>query len=105
MIRTKNEMRQQWESGDTVTQIVAYDMIDTMFSSIDPLSASNSVYTTVSETSSTWDPFAQFPLTYVSNPSSSTANGESGNWSYNNSTFYFCVTSDKWVAWSILSSF
>jgi len=114
-IRTKNELRLQWENGDLITQPVAYDLIDTLYSAVDQVSANNSAYTTINalsadavsvystvcSLSTTWTPSGSWDYLKTTVPISFSATGSMGSWSYDSTTFYLCVSANTWARWTI----
>jgi len=114
-VRTKDQLRTQWENGDIITQPVAYDLIDTIFTTVDQLSSNNStyntvntlsansvsVYSTVCSLSTQWDPVSSWGYMKTTVPASFSATGDMGNWSYDSTTFYLCVSASTWVKWNI----
>ncbi len=114
-VRTKDQLRLQWANGDTISQPVAYDLIDTLyvgvcaapntyncFSTVSSLSSNwESVYSTVCSLSTEWDPISSWGFMKTTVPVSFSANGSMGNWSYDSNNFYFCVSSNTWIKWVI----
>jgi hypothetical protein len=103
-IRTKDELRIEWANGNIITQPVAYDLIDTAYAGLCAADISYSCFGTVNELSANWESCFSTVCSLSSPttvPISFSAVGSMGNWSYDSTTFYFCVSNSLWVKWAI----